>query len=331
MTNYFSILNRFPNIELSYENIPHNKVQDYDLVFAIPKGEPCFIWFTYFEKSNACFILKQNDVISRNDKPFSNIFLSSAIFDNDLSLGTIFYGTLFDYDNSKFFCIQNISYYKGDNISHYYFKKKLSLINHILDNEIDSNILFSNQLVFGLPIMSNSRNTIYNQLDSLPYSISHLQYIFLHKHETIFNSNYTKVSFVNSYSNSPTLVFNVSADVQNDIYLLHCFHKGNIKHFYDHAFIPDYKTSVMMNSIFRDIKENRNLDLLEESDSEDEFENIDIDKFVNLKKNVFMICAFNFRFKKWVPTKLVRNSKICNLYTLNNFVKNNYVLPPSSS
>ena len=59
--------------------------------------------------------------------------------------------------------------------------KKLSLINHILDNEIDSNILFSNQLVFGLPIMSNSRNTIYNQLDSLPYTISHLQYIFLHE------------------------------------------------------------------------------------------------------------------------------------------------------
>ena len=38
-----------------------------------------------------------------------------------------------------------------------------------------------------------------------------------------------------------------------------------------------------MNSIFRNIKENQNLDL-EESDSEDEFENIDVDKFVNLKK-----------------------------------------------
>ena len=42
--------------------------------------------------------------------------------------------------------------------------------------------------------------------------------------------------------------------------------------YYDIACIPDYKTSVMMNSLFRDIKENRNLDFLEESDSEEEFE-----------------------------------------------------------
>ena len=48
-----------------------------------PKKYNCETYYesktTYFEKSNACFILKQNDVISRNDKPFSNIFLSSAI------------------------------------------------------------------------------------------------------------------------------------------------------------------------------------------------------------------------------------------------------------
>ena len=41
----------------------------------------------------------------------------------------------------------------------------------------------------------------------------------------------------------------------------------------------------MMNSLFRTIKENDNLDLLEESDDDEEFENIQIDKFVNLEKN----------------------------------------------
>ena len=39
-----------------------------------------------------------------------------------------------------------------------------------------------------------------------------------------------------------------------------------------------------MNSIFRNIKENRNLDLLEESDDEDEFENINLDKYLLNKK-----------------------------------------------
>ena len=38
------------------------------------------------------------------------------------------------------------------------------------------------------------------------------------------------------------------------------------------AAIPDYKTSVLLNKVFRNIKENDNLDALEESDNEDEFE-----------------------------------------------------------
>ena len=35
-----------------------------------------------------------------------------------------------------------------------------------------------------------------------------------------------------------------------------------------------------MNTLFRNIKENQNLDALEESDDEEEFENISLDKFV---------------------------------------------------
>ena len=35
-----------------------------------------------------------------------------------------------------------------------------------------------------------------------------------------------------------------------------------------------------MNNIFRNIKENTNLDALEESDDEEEFENISLDKYV---------------------------------------------------
>ena len=41
-----------------------------------------------------------------------------------------------------------------------------------------------------------------------------------------------------------------------------------------------------MNKHFRIIKENDNLDLLEESDDEDEFENIDEDKYVYLDEHL---------------------------------------------
>lgn len=90
----------------------------------------------------------------------------------------------------------------------------------------------------------------------------------------------------------------VKADIQNDIYRLsnpdenananpnpnaNANSNANIDNELI-ASIPDYKTSVMMNSLFRNIKENKSLDALEESDEEDEFENVNLDKFVNLSK-----------------------------------------------
>ena len=58
--------------------------------------------------------------------------------------------------------------------------------------------------------------------------------------------------------------------------------------YHDIAYISSYVSSVKMNSIFRNIKENQNLDLLEESDDEDEFENVSETKFVDMKKSIVM-------------------------------------------
>ena len=98
------------------------------------------------------------------------------------------------------------------------------------------------------------------------------------------------------------IIFKVKADIQNDIYHLYCM-ENNKEIFYNVAYIPDYKTSVMMNKLFRNIKENDNLDLLEESDDEEEFQNENIDKFVDMNKSHLMICKFNHKFKKWYPVK----------------------------
>ena len=65
-----------------------------------------------------------------------------------------------------------------------------------------------------------------------------------------------------------------------------------------------------MNNLFRKIKENRNLDLLEESDSEEEFENTDISKYVNLEKEYTIKCKYSNRFKKWIPLEINKDSII---------------------
>ena len=74
--------------------------------------------------------------------------------------------------------------------------------------------------------------------------------------------------------------------------------------YYNVAYIPDFTTSVMMNKLFRNIKENQNLDALEESDDEEEFENEREDRFVNLEKCYNMVCLYNYKFKKWYPVKI---------------------------
>ena len=59
-----------------------------------------------------------------------------------------------------------------------------------------------------------------------------------------------------------------------------------------------------MNKLFRNIKENNNLDALEESDDEDDFENNNLDKYVYLDRSYKMNCQFNYKFKRWMPISL---------------------------
>lgn len=97
-----------------------------------------------------------------------------------------------------------------------------------------------------------------------------------------------------------TRTFVIRADAQNDIYYVLRSRDEPITANTMIAHIPNYKTSVMMNALFRNIKENRNLDALEESDDEDEA----LISLVDLNKCMPMSCAFNHRFKRWQPVGL---------------------------
>ena len=113
-------------------------------------------------------------------------------------------------------------------------------------------------------------------------------------------------------------IFKVKAGLAADNYNLYT----DDNTFYETAMVSTYKCSVMMNALFRNIKENANLDLLEESDDEEEFENIQMDKFVDLEKTIAMECVYSKRFKKWQPVKIANPSaKIISLKDLPNYLK----------
>ena len=91
---------------------------------------------------------------------------------------------------------------------------------------------------------------------------------------------------------------------KDDIYYLYSLNGDKKEEQFGIAHIPDYNTSSMMNKLFRIIKENDNLDALEESDDEEEFENEKVDKFVKLDTSHKMVCQYNYKFKKWTPIRL---------------------------
>jgi hypothetical protein len=115
----------------------------------------------------------------------------------------------------------------------------------------------------------------------------------------IYNKPQTISSTDKKKTNSK--VFIIRAELQDDIYSLL---DSQTQTFVDYAFIPDYKTSVLLNKHFRKIKENDCLDALEESDDEEEFESHSISKFVDSQKKMSVVCTLHPRFKKWVPISL---------------------------
>ena len=313
------ILKGFPNIELFYETIIHKKVYNTDVIMAIPEGKKYFAWFTTFKNQNVCCILE----ISENKRIY-NLEIVKTCFNDKLSYGTILYGTIFIYGKIKFFNTEDIYYYKGKDVSKKQYLEKLEIFGTIFSSEIKQVSYSQNSIVFGLPaiIANNFTQDVQNAIELLPYSIKYIQYRY--KNEEPKNILYSILSNPNKSFNTnksfnKSIIFKIKADIQTDIYNLYT----DNPEIYDVACIPNYKTSVLMNNLFRNIKENSNLDAIEESD--DEFENDKLDKFVYLDKEYNMVCTFNSKFKKWTPICLAQKSeKIITKAELFSLEKNKY-------
>ena len=307
------LLNNFPNIKLSYETPIHKKVYNSDYILAIPDGTPCFIWFTSFKNKHTCFMLELDD---KNNKNFKDIKIINVCCVESLYYGTIFYGTAFRHLNHLFFSIEDIFGNKGRNITRLNYDVKLNHICNILKDDIKQQqqpaIITSNNIIFGLPVICKTNEEYDQTRHTIKYKLSSIHYLSLNKpgsylslllNEYMCDQNNDKlIERPNPIISKPiiskqTKIFEIKPDVVNDIY--HVYTQS--REYVGVACIPDYSTSVMMNKLFRNIKENNDLDALEESDDEEEFENSNADKFVYLNKSYKMVCNFNHKFKKWVP------------------------------
>lgn len=282
------LVEKMPYFELSYDNVLHKKVPA-NFFILIPKGKKALLWFTFYKNQNICFVLELD---SNNN--INNIYTVSYSFNSELAYNTILHGTIVNVDSAVFFTCEDVLFYKNKDVQNKSFSAKICIMKQLFENDIKNTSLFKNNFFITLPVIKSSFIEVFYQSQYVEYK----SYGILCRTEhNIIGINIIKNETIEA-------VFKVKADINQDIYNLYCENDIQI----GIAMIPDFKTSVFMNGLFRKIKENVNLDLLEESDDEDEFENVSEDKFVDLNKTLLMKCVYINRFKKWKPLVIVPES-----------------------
>jgi len=253
----------------------------------------------------------------------------------------------------RFFTIEDIIYYKGESVDHLQWIHKFEYMRECLSRSINQQSYNKSFIIMGVPAMNSTMSELNTDIknNNVPYNVKYVQYIKLFDRRNKYNWEYT-YNHINSHRVSDTTglqqqqqqrnrgplpknttlqkdkererIFMVSATDSVDIY-----HLRDVEHCdkYVIAGIPNVFTSVMMNGIFRNIKENSNIDAIEESDSDDDSDDDNGDngdddsgddddvkncakhydtknKYVDLTKNISMVCQYNSKFKKWVPIKI---------------------------
>ena len=297
---------------------------------------------------HVCYVLELNreNQISDQVRVFSCKMENNDIYLGTVFSGIIYeepVDTISEVPNTsdeKVFLIEDIHMYKGQNISKWTFMQKSGALFNALQQNLPENIL-NFGFYLKLAVMWESTK---EQPLNIPYNIRHIQYrstnqILPHlnfltnrkpglkssssldnlsatsSYSGLSASNYkkyiidTNIRF--NYNNAiykKNVVFWVKADIAYDVYYLGALNPAKQIVYCQYALVLNYKCSVMLNKIFRNIRENECLDRIEDSDEEEDFEDIREDKYVDLNKEILMECYFHPKFKKWVPVQEVQQT-----------------------
>ena len=352
------LLSRLPQFELSYETISHKKVSsEYTVCLAIPQSKKFYAYFSFHLGQDVCYLMELTREKKIGNISIAQTLFHPSLSLGTLLYGSLiesspskYHFLVEDMFYYKGISLRNTTF--GHKLGFIYEFMRNTIVQKFDDSE--PNIQYN--IVFTLPVMWGIDPTVADDptnaptyaliIDSVTYPIHHLQYrsltticpflnVFINKLNltepiaTVVQADQISAEyfidttkkytpdFTKPQYNQKT-VFLVCADLQNDIYHLYAYGKNSELIYYDYAYIPNYRVSVFMNGLFRNIKENVNLDSIEESDDESDFQDIQCDKYVDLTKKIFIECTFNKKFKRWTPICTVDgyNAKVIHISKL---------------
>lgn len=298
-----NLLSRFPlNAELSLCKRLSSKIQA-DIYQIIPMGKHAQLWYTYFNDMNVAVIVTKTHGVFKVETTF-------ACFTDEIAYGTILSGVYIKKacKNNVFkrvFCADNLSHYKGEYVGDLSMLNKLSIITNMFEyNEIGNIKALNNSIRVCMPIMSNNITIINNTINNLPYPTYGIKFINYNDTTQLGEFN-TKIEDLTSPDKK--YVFLVKANIEPDSYTLYGKDAINYNskqlHRIGIALIPTYQDSIRMNTLFRRIRENMNIDFIEDSEDEDDFENIEPEKFLLPNVEYKMYCSLSAN-NRWIPESI---------------------------
>ena len=336
--DYSHIMHRFPAFELSYETFAHKKVPStYDICLTIPAGKKQLLWFTFDKNDDITILLDLNK--SRQIVKTERINIPTLT--EEIHYDTLLYGTIIQVEPvmqqpTQIFIIEDIYHYRGINVKAMFFGEKLTFLQKLFIKDLPKQQDAVSPLLLALPYMRVSTE---NDIDSLPFYESFTKPAKYQSHHIQFRSSGTVVPYLNHIYKKPqtiadqiqnidilvprtdcdyrlpayskTVVFKVVADIRDDVY--HLFAQDT---YVGVSYIGTRNQSKYMNSLFRNIKENINIDYGEESDDEECFQDLRVDKYVDLTREYNIECAFNRKFRMWEPIKKVEQGQCIHISVL---------------
>lgn len=314
--------------------------------FFIPKSKKYLVWFTFLGDRDVAILLElSREKKPVQYKIMEGILFDPD--GPDLAIGSLLYGSIYSKSENKIvFVIEDVLIYQCISLRKLCFAERSGMLYRIFSKGLIQTS-FSGpanaQFAFTVPVsFDGSRDPTPEEFERVPYPVHHIQYRLFDRIVPYVNivlqsragAAIHRASFPNTVASAATIltsktscllhrvpirgnrepvrhlkgkerdVFLVRADIQSDMYIL-THPRGLYEP--DYAYIPNYRVSVFMNSLFRNIKENRNLDAIEESDDDEELMDTRVDKHVYLNREYKMECIYHKKFLRWIPLRVLGN------------------------